>query len=384
MKKIILISLLLLVGCSEEHTALVEHKSLDVVVNASGELESKTTAIIAPPSVSRMWQYKINFLIPENTQVTKGTVVVSFDDQKVSETLIDKKAELERAQKELENKRLKEEETEEELVLAAAEMDMEYDKAKRRAEIVDNSRSDNDRKKAAIDFTIAENDLFLAKEKLKFHRENTKLNLKLAQGKVDRLTAEVNGLLHDMERLKVVAPIDGMVIYKANWQGEKPAVGESVQFGQPVIELSVIEEMQIKAQINEPDSGKVKVGQLVKVVVDGAQEYAFNGKVESLGRVFRDKSYQDKRRIVDAIISFTPTEDFVARPGMSARIEIITNSLNNVLAIPADSISYQNEQPIVIVNSALSTEQRAVKVEQVIGDSAIVSEGLKENEELVL
>ncbi|WP_448548008.1 efflux RND transporter periplasmic adaptor subunit [Thalassotalea fusca] len=384
MRKAILISLFLLVGCGEDNITTVERKSLDVVVNASGELESKTTAIIAPPSVSRMWQYKINFLIPENTQVTKGTAVVSFDDKTVSDSLTDKKSELERAQKELENKRLKEEETEEELVLAAAEMDMEYEKAKRRAEIVDNSRSENDRKKVAIDFTIAENDLFLANEKLKFHRENTKLNLKLAQGKVDRLTAEVNGLLHDMERLKVVAPIDGMVIYKANWQGEKPAVGESVQFGQPVIELSVIEEMQIKAQINEPDSGKVKVGQLVKVVVDGAQEYAFNGKVESLGRVFRDKSYQDKRRIVDAIISFSPTEDFVARPGMSARIEIITNSLNNVLAIPADSIRYQDEQPMVTVNSTFSSEQRTIKVEQVVGNSAIVSEGLKENEEIVL
>ena len=384
MKRLALLMSLSLFGCGHENTAVVERKSLDVTVQASGELESKTTAIIAPPSVSRMWQYKINFLVPENTQVAKDSVVVSFDDKKVNDSLIDKRAELDRAQKELENKRLKEEETEEELVLAAAEKKMEYDKAKRRAEIVDHSRSENDRKKATIDFTIAENDLFLAEEKLKFHRENTKLNLKLAQGKVDRLTSEVNGLLNDLDRLKVKAPIDGMVIYKANWEGEKPAIGESIQFGQPVVELSVIEEMQIKAQINEPDSGKVKVGQQVKVIVDGTQEFAFSGKVESLGRVFRDKSYQDKRRVVDAIISFEPEEGFTARPGMSARIEIITDSLNEVLTIPTKSISYQGEQMTVTVPSVINDEQRVIRVSHFIGDKAIVTEGLSDAEEVVL
>ena len=384
MNRIFVVAFLFLFGCAQENTVVVEKKSLDVIVYASGELESKTTAMIAPPSVSRMWQYKINFLVPENTQVAKGELVVSFDDKTVSDSLIDKQAELDRAKKELENKRLKEEETEEELVLAEAEMQMEYEKAKRRAEIVDHSRSENERKKAAIDFTIAENDLFLAKAKLKFHRENTKLNLKLAQGKVERLTSEVNSLLNDQKRLQVKAPIEGMVVYKPNWDGEKPAVGESIQFGQPVVELSVIEEMQVKAQINEPDSGKVRVGQPVKVIVDGAQEYAFNGKVESLGRVFRDKSYQDKRRIVDAVISFEASADFSARPGMTARIEIITDSLNDVLAIPAKSIRFQNDQTVVQVQSAIAEELRTIKVQQFIGDSAVVAEGLEENEEIVL
>ncbi|TPH15617.1 HlyD family secretion protein [Litorilituus lipolyticus] len=331
-KLTIVLVALVLQACQTEPLDVGAKENSEVVVTASGELESEKTAMIAPPSISRMWQYQIKFLMPENSEVKKGDLLASFDDKKVTDRLTDKQAELARAQKELDNKKIKEVETEQELILLVAEKEMEFEKAKRKAEIVDNSRSDNDRKKAEIDFTIAENDLFLAKEKLKYQLDNKALNLKLAQGKVERLTSEVNNFKRDIERLKVKAPMDGMVIYKADWQGEKPAVGESVQFGQPIIELAVREKMQVKAQIEEPDSGKIKVGQKVKITLDGTQELVTQGRVASLGRVFRDKSFQDKRRVLDVIINFDEIDTETMRPGMTARVEVVVEQ-GDVLAV---------------------------------------------------
>lgn len=338
-KLTVMCAALLLQACQSEPLEVISNESNEVVVTASGELESEKTAMIAPPSISRMWQYQIKFLVPENSEVKQGDLLAAFDDKKVTDRLIDKQAELDRAQKELDNKKIKEVETEQELILLVAEKEMEFEKAKRKAEIVDNSRSDNDRRKAEIDFTIAENDLFLAKEKLKYQRSNKALNLKLAQGKVERLTSEVNNFNRDIERLKVKATMDGMVIYKADWQGEKPAVGESVQFGQPIIELAVREKMQVKAQIEEPDSGKVKVGQKVKIILDGTQELVTQGKVASLGRVFRDKSFQDKRRVLDVIIAFDEINVDVMRPGMTARVEVIVEADNDAIALSRQKVT---------------------------------------------
>lgn len=379
-KYFVLIVYILLLGCEKANTEIVQLESVDIVVYASGELESKTTAMIAPPSVSQMWQYQIKQLIPENTKASKGQIVVSFDDKKITEILIDKQAELDRAIKKLENKVIKETETEQELILVLAEKKMEYEKAQRKAEIVDNSRSDNDRRKSEIDFTIAENDLFLANEKLKFHKDNQVLNLKLAQGKVERLTVKVNQFKSDINRLKVKAPIDGMVIYKTDHQGEKPAVGENTMFGQPVIELAVLEEMQLKAQINEPESGKIAVGQKVKITLDGTQELVIQGEVVNIGKVFRNKSSQDKRRIVDATIALEITDSKMMRPGMTARVEIITETIKEALTLPTSAIKNINGENSVLLEGTFGDKYHPIKVTHVLGNKVLIEKGLSQGD----
>lgn len=337
MKSQVMISLLLvslLIACSEDAKQTSTSKNTQESLAAIGELESKTEATIAPPSVSRMWQYQVKTIVPENSKVKEGQVVVSFDDKKISERLVDKQGKMNQAQKELENKILKEQEDEQQLILSLAEAQMNYEKAERKAEIVDESQSEIDRRKAEIDFTIAQADLKVAKLKLEFHRSNTELNVKRLKGKVARLQGEVNVLMKEKEQLKVKAPISGVVLYRANWDGEKPAVGESIQFGQPVMDLAVIEEMQVKIQITEPDSGKVKIGQSINIFLDSAKDTVFKGTLVSLGQVFRDRSHQDKTRVIDAIVELEKIDLEVMRPGMTARVEI-------------------NQQ----ANSALSTQQ---------------------------
>ncbi|GAA5132630.1 efflux RND transporter periplasmic adaptor subunit [Thalassotalea piscium] len=375
---------LCLIACEPVPSTQVKQEDVEIIIKANGELESKNTALIAPPSVSRMWQFQIKKLIPENTKVTKGQILVSFDDKKVADSLIQQKGELEQAQKELENKKIKETEKEQELVLTLAERKMQYDKAKRIAEIVDHSRSENERKKREIDFTIANNDWMLAKQKLAYHRKNTALNLKLAEGKVNRLTAKVNDLKNDIERLKVKAPIDGMVIYRSNWNGEKPAEGENVNFGQPVLEISVVEDMQLKAQILEPDSGLIMKGQRVKITLDGTQELVTWGKITSLGKVFRDKTNQDRKRIFDAIIEFDNIDSKVMRPGMTARIEIIAKTLNDVLTLPVDTVNTIDNVHYVERIDTFGHTQIRVEVADVTGNKIIIKEGLQQGDVVAL
>ncbi|MBB1331860.1 HlyD family efflux transporter periplasmic adaptor subunit [Pseudoalteromonas sp. SR44-5] len=379
----IILSMLLLTACNddEQQHYLVKKSDIAITVNANGELESSTSAIIAPPSVARMWQYQIKTMLAENTQVKKGQVVVSFDDKQVRDKLIDKQSSLERAKKQLENAQNKELIKEQELTLSVAEMKMNYDKAKRKAEIVDQSRSEVERKKSQIDFTIANNDLTLAKSKQTFQQQSKELNLKMVQSKVARLQSEVDEYLQDIERLKVKAPIDGLVIYKTNYEGEKSSIGESVQFGQPVIELAVLKNMQVKAQIDEPDSGKIAPGQTVKITIDGSSELVVSGKIKSLGRVFREKSYQDKRRIVDAIVSIDNIDTSVIRPGLTARLEITTARLPQVLSIPLTSLQYDQQGPYV---TTTENNKQFIEISHFTDNLAVVKSGLQLGDEVKL
>lgn len=366
-----------LTGCGDDefdyHT--VEKTSLQLAVQANGELESAQQSLIAPPSISRMWQYKVKFLAPENKQVKKGEMVASFDDKPVRDRLIEKTSEYDRAVKELENQKAQEIKNQEELKLALAEAKMNFDIAKRKADINDESMSDNDKRKAQIDFTIAKNDLELAKKKLTFQEETKALNIRLAEGKAERLKAEVDALEHDIEKLKVKAPMDGIVMYYTDASGEKPTVGESVQFGQPVIELAVIEDMQVKAQIDEADFGRIALNQNVKVTIDGSEPIITSGKVTSIGSAFREKSPQDKRRIVDTLIKIDNINAAAMRPGLTARVEIATDKIDDVLIVPVSALHSDQSSAYVIEKGG---DKTPVTVGNISNGFAVIKSGIEQ------
>ncbi len=359
----------------------VEKTTLELAVQANGELESAKQSLIAPPSISRMWQYKVKFLAPENKQVKQGEVVASFDDKPVRDRLIDKTSEYQRAVKTFENQTAQEIKNQQDLKLSLAEAQMNFDIAQRKAVIDDNSMSDNDKRKAKIDFTIAQNDLELANKKIAFQNQTKALNLRLAKGKVDRLKAEVDALKQDIQRLKVKAPMDGIVIYYTNGRGEKPTVGESVQFGQPVIELAVIEEMQVKAQIDEVDFGRIALNQAVKVTIDGPEPIITSGKITTIGSAFLEKSPQDKRRIVDTIITLDNIDAALMRPGLTARIQIATDQIEQVLVVPISALHNEKSSTYVFEKSGAKL---FVDVGDISNGLAIIKNGIEQGDEVRL
>ncbi|HAZ80810.1 MAG TPA: HlyD family secretion protein [Porticoccaceae bacterium] len=386
MKKIRLLIMITLTiqACQPPVIEAIQQSGINITVSASGELESTITALISPPAIKGTWNYQIKYLIAENTPVKKGALLVSFDDKEVNSQLEQQQAELSQVRQELANKIIQETATEKKLLLAVAEMQMNFDKALRTADIIDQSLSENDKRKVFIDFTIAKNDLYLAQEKIKFHKNNQQLNLRLAQGKIDRATIKVSSLKQDINKLKIKAPIDGIVIYRSNWRGEKLAVGESVSFGRPILEVAVLDQMQLTAQIAEVDSGKIRVGQTVDIKLDSVQGQTFKGKIISLGGIFREKSRQDKRRICDVIIAFDKTNSDIMRPGMTARVEVIITPRKDLSTTLSKSITQSNDAEKITISGLSSQPQKFVEISHIVSSKSIIFRGLNTEDKVLL
>ena len=142
--------------------------------------------------------------------------------------------------------------------------------------------------------------------------------------------------------------------------------------------------MQLKVQIDEPDSGKVKIGQQVKVTLDSSKEQVYSGEIVSLGRVFREKSYQDKRKIFDAIIAFKKTDPAIMRPGMSARVKIITSILDNALTLSSSAVKNLAGENVVNFVGSFNNVQQVIEIEHVIGDKVVIGHGLSLGDEVAL
>lgn len=321
-----------LVGCSDAPTGSKDEIT-NTTISITGELEAETYVKIAPPSISRMWNYSIKQLVPENTHVVEGDLIAAFDDKPVRDRLIEKKSELAQARSELVNTRRKVEQIEKDDVLAIEEKRAEYDKARRRAGIVDQSLSKNERLKSAIDSEIATNDLELVRALAVLHKKSGKLEISLAERKVETLSAEVGLLQVQMDKLRVHAPIAGLVQYIPNWQGEKPSQGESVSFGQPVVLLSDLSRMQLRAQADEADRKRILLGAAVEIVVDSAQGKTLTGQIADLGRIVRNRSNKDRRRVIDLLVAIEGNSEVSLKPGMTATMKLMDTSEKTLLTV---------------------------------------------------
>ena len=319
---IMVICCVLLVACQTEQVSIKQ----DVVVakvTASAELISLKNATVGPPNISRMWQYKIQMMAAENKLVKEGEIILVFDGQKIKNDLIGRQSKLKAAIKKTESDKLKDDATKQDLILKLAEAEMEYNKSKRKAEIVDESSSNIQRLKQQADYRYQTENLAQAKQKLAHHGKAMLLNVKVSKGKIRSIQSRVNSIQQEIAKLSVKAPKDGLVMYQEDWNGEKAAVGETVYMGRSLMQLPSLDAVALKAEFAEPDKAKLKQGQVVRVIFEAYPEMSYMGTITKLGQAFYPKSANNPKVIFDAQIELGDARPDVMRPGMKAKIEVV-------------------------------------------------------------
>lgn len=320
-----LVTLLCLHACSDTKQLDKAAEQQENLV-ASGELISTDSVTISPPTVSSMWQYRIQYLATENSSVKQGDVVVRFDPQTLMEELMSKQSELAAAVKEREQKQLEQEQNKQNLVLALAEAKMNYEKEKRKAEIVDESRSGIERQKQLKSFEIAQMRYGQAEKDVVDAETLREVEKVVADSKVQRLEMLVGQIQQDIEKLNVKASKSGIIMYIADHKGEKVAVGDTLWQGQRVLTIPSLDKIAIRAEFDEPDTSKVAVNSKVKVTLEAYPEMPFIGHITSLGQAYKPKSNQNPKVVFEAFISLDEVDSSLMRPGMKARVELLAQS----------------------------------------------------------
>ncbi|GAB2994190.1 HlyD family secretion protein [Psychrosphaera aestuarii] len=311
----------LLAACgSQQETE--QSNNLVTPLSATGTLISTDSATISPPSVSRMWQYKIQYLAKENSKVKQGDIVVRFDPMQLRNDLMSKQSELDAAIKEREQSDLMQEQTLQDLKLAKAEAQMNHDKEKRKAEIVDASRSRLEKERQIKQYEIATAILDQTEQRLSNYFASKVVNQEVSDAQINRLTLEVNRIKDEIALLNVKAPKDGIVMYVTEQNGEKPAVGESIWQGRRVLTIPSLDKIAIQAQFDEPDTTKVRVGNEVKITLDAYPELPFVGKITTLGQSYKNKSNRNPKIVFDVIIDIESVDPKIMRPGMKVKVEL--------------------------------------------------------------
>ncbi|MDH3285917.1 MAG: HlyD family efflux transporter periplasmic adaptor subunit, partial [Acidobacteriota bacterium] len=183
----------------------------------------------------------------------------------------------------------------------------------------------------------------------------------------------------------VRAPRGGFVVHVPDENGGKVKVGESVWQGRQIVELADLGRMEVAAEVAEPDAGFVAVGQSVEIRLDASPDRRFRGRVEKLGRLFHPRASEDPSMVFDAVVSIDETDPELMRPGMAAKLRILSESGEPVIQIPEAAIRSGQGGPTVAVRKA-SGKVKTVPVE--LGPrwrgTVVVTGGLEEGDAVEL
>jgi len=154
----------------------------------------------------------------------------------------------------------------------------------------------------------------------------------------------------------LIAPIDGEVIVRA----VEP--GQTVTSNDAVIVLS--DRLIVKAQADETDVGKIKIGQEAIITLDAYPQIRIEGTVDHI-------SYESK--IVSNVtiyeIDILPKKvPEVFRSGMSANVDIIEAKRENVLLIPLEAVRQDREGSFVLLSQGKGTRPLKQTVKLGISD----------------
>lgn len=264
------------------------------------------------------------------------------------------------------------------------------------AQIKEVKVKENDQVKAGDILVVLEDDqiqpqLIQAKERLQNaaanYDRNKRLNSigavsnqQLDTGRMDYNIAQANydEIMSKVQETVITAPIDGTVIGKPLPAGETVAQGVA----NPIVILTIADmsKMQIEAQVDQTDIGKVAMGQKVTFTVDAYPEKIFSGTVSNISH---------KAVVQQNVTYYTVTIDIKAgenllKPSMVARVSIITGESKDALTLPLSAIRTDKSGKYVVIAKQNSEENVRVTT-GIVGEERVeILTGLNEGDSVVI
>ncbi len=319
------VAIVMLSGCGQETQESTDTplEQTNAGISAPAELVSLQEITITPPSIDRMWEYKIEYLVRENTLVKEGDVLIKFDGQRLRTDLLSRNSELEAVIKEAEQKKLENEAELEQLELDLAEALKNKNISKRKVEITDVSRSQIERQKQQADFKITSELLAQAEQRMKQHKLAMQISEKVQAAKISKAKSRVEELKESMRKLQVKAPKKGMVVLIPNRDDDKPAIGDTVFMGSRIVALPSLDKIAVKVEFDESHTPDVNLGSDVRVTLDAFPERSFTGKISEIGKTYRSRSRNNLKVVFDAWVTLDQMDLEIMRPGMKATVDLL-------------------------------------------------------------
>jgi HlyD family secretion protein len=167
------------------------------------------------------------------------------------------------------------------------------------------------------------------------NRNVAKADVAAAKAQLATLEAQLASVATTLQYTKITSPIDGIVITRSIDPGQTVAAS----FAAPVLFVIApdLAEMQVLADIDEADVGKVKEKMVADVLVDAFPGEAFHGKVTQI----RYSPNEVQGVVTYSAVIDVANPELKLRPGMTATVTIETRRSSHVPALPNAALRFR-------------------------------------------
>ena len=213
--------------------------------------------------------------------------------------------------------------------------------------------------------------------------------IRSAEFAISSAEASVQEAQDNLSRTTLVAPQSGTVTALVKEIGES-VQGNGFTAGEVVMKVSDLSVMEVDVEVNESDIVRVSMQDAAEIEVDAYLEETFSGAVTEIGNTALNAGLNGFA--MDQVTNFSvkvrlQPESYSAmleneasvnispfRPGMSAKVDILTRRSEDVISIPIQSVSTREKE-----NDEEETELGVFILVDGIAEWKVVETGIQDN-----
>jgi HlyD family secretion protein len=290
----------------------------DVVemVQATGTLEAVTTVDVGTQVSGVVQDLYADF----NSIVRQGQLIARLDPSILQVQIESQRANVTRAEADLER-----------LKVALADAQQKFERAK-----------------AMLDKQLVPRQEYEAAE---LAVKSADAQIKSSEAALSQSRASLNQAQVNLSYTEIKSPIDGIVISRNVDPGQ--TVAASMNAPTLYVIAADLTKMQVVANIDESDVGRMRPGQHVTFRVDAFPTDVFTGTVEQV----RLQPTVVQNVVVYSTVIAVPNQQYKLKPGMTANVNIEIARRNNVLRIPTAAVRFRpTELMFQVLNQPMPPE----------------------------
>lgn len=173
----------------------------------------------------------------------------------------------------------------------------------------------------------------------------TKASYESAQANVLQSKAQLREVLETLYKTTIYSPMDGIVT-QLNVELAERVLGSGFTQGTNIMTIADLSNMEAVVDVDENDVVLVSVGDTANVKVDAFRDKVFHGVVTEIGNSAKSAGLGTQEQVVNFSVKIKMIDlDPNLRPGMSCNADIETETVEDVLSVPIQSVTVRTDIP---------------------------------------
>lgn len=174
--------------------------------------------------------------------------------------------------------------------------------------------------------------------------ENAKSTYEQAEAQVEQNDAALKQARDNLAKTTIVSPMDG-IVSKLNKKVGEMAMGSNFTLDEIMV-VADLNRMLAETDIDENDVVSVSLGDTAKIMIDAFPDSSFQGIVKEIANTGTTQGAGTQEEVTNFLVKVSMVDVPPGlRPGMSATVDIMTQTDKNVLKVPIQCITVRKPLP---------------------------------------